>query len=266
MSPQAPGETPPKKRIIFRLVRAAGLTLLILFLLMFLLGALGVGSGQVELGFTLAFGWVYFLKRTLAQIVWNWSLVGMAGVSAILVLFLAHWFFGWLTKIRSASFRWPVRWTVSGLVGIGLLFLVGMAIGGIVHQVGWMAASDQPLFELKGRRFYEFNNMRQLELAVYMASEDAQGNLEKMRQVFWKTPNEYFNQSKDFASFMQAYHVLIVTKADGTIEGSIIFPRNIASQKTTGGLLRIGNQDRDSIPAAKLGDVLEKYKGRLQAF
>lgn len=263
MSVQPVQNAPPQRSIVYRVLRTALVTILVLFLPMFML--VGIGSGAVELIFTVAFGWWMFLERTVPEIVWNWSLVGMAVVSSLFIMALSHWFLRWLSKEQIALSQWPIKWTICGLVAVSLVFLVGMSVGGIAHQVGWMAASEEPLFQRKYRRIYDVSNMKQLELALRMASEDERGNLDKIRQALWKNPNNFFGQSRTFPPFLQAYHVLIVTSPDGLFDGAIIFPRNGASLKQVGASVSIGENDLNFIPAAKLNEVLEKYKNRLQA-
>lgn len=263
MSVSTASDKPPKKHILYRVARAAAVTFLVLFVLLFLLA--GLGTGGVELVFTVAFGWLTFLYRTLGQIVWNWSLVGMAFVSALSVLGLTHWFCGWLTKARGTAFKWPVKWTVSGLIGISLLFLVGMSIGGIVHQAGWIAASNEPLFAAKGGRFVDYHNMRQLDLAFRIAEGDANNDLNEIRRELWKSPSDYLPQSKSFPPLLQAYHLLVVVKTNGQINGAIIFPRDAKVFSKSGGFYSIGEKQWESFPVEKLNSLLQMYKGQLRA-
>lgn len=260
---QTSDNQPASPSVLYRVVRTTFVTILVLFLLMFLLA--GMGSGFVELIFNAVFGWVMFLQRTLPQISLNWSLIGLAAMACLGILGLTHWFLGWVTKAKNGDFSWPVKWTISAVIGLALLFLVGMSIGGIAHQIGWMTTSAEPLFERKSKRFYDMINMKQVALAIRIASEDEKGNLDNVRKALWTSPNVYFNQNKTAPSFPQTYHVLIITKPDGTIEGAIIFPRSIASQKIAGALLASNENDWDYTAADKLGFLLEKYKGRLKS-
>ena len=264
MSEESKNHTPTVGRTVFRLLKVAVVTILLLFLFLFLVA--GVGSGGIEAFIAITFGWLQFLKRTIPQISWNWDLIAMGILASLFILALAHWLLKWATSGVFASQgqgrRWPWRWTWCGLVAVALLFLVGMSVGGAAHQIGWMAASKEPLFERKGRRFYEYNNMRQLELAFRMALGDENGSLNKTRQALWKTPNDYFGQLK----WMQTYHLLVVTKNDGTLGGLIVFPRDASVFKEVGLYCSVEGQERVNLPIAQLSGLLQKYQGYLIAF
>ena len=121
----------------------------VLFLMFFLM----VGPGFLEPAIVLAFGWVLFLQRTVSAISWNWDLLGMSILASIVILVLVQKLVGGLfdraAAARNLSYRWSWRWTCSGFVGLLVLFLVGMAVGGIAHQVGWMMSTKEPMIESK---------------------------------------------------------------------------------------------------------------------
>src|SRR5580765_7346559 len=113
--------------------------------LFFLMMMAGIGTGLVDLGVTLLFGWIRFLSDTWPRISWNAGAIWTTCLCVGLVLLLGHWFLVWLCRsvasTRGKPFSWPWKWTWCGLVGIALCFLVGMAIAGAVHQLGWIAES-----------------------------------------------------------------------------------------------------------------------------
>jgi len=99
----------------------------------------------------LAVGWAMFLFRVLPEV----SVRPAAVLEAVLVLAALggglHLFMRWLwpqlrTQEQSPQ-PWPVRWSVSILSLLVLLFLATMATVGIGHQVGWLATSREPLLE-----------------------------------------------------------------------------------------------------------------------
>lgn len=263
MSQEPVSNPSPQPSILYRVIRTVVVTVLVLFALLFLLA--GAGSGVIELIFTAAFGWVMFLKRTLPQISLNWSLIAMSAISIFGILGLTHWFLSWLTKARRTDFRWPFNWTVCVLVGVALIFLVGMSIGGIAHQAGWIAASDEPLFTSKGRRFFDYNNMRQLDLAFRIIEGDTSEDLNEIRRELWKSPSEYLPQSKSFPPIIQSYHLLVVINNKGQINGVIIFPRDAKVFGKSGGFYSIGEKQWEFFPAKNLNSLLQMYKGQLRA-
>ncbi|MGK0190759.1 MAG: hypothetical protein ACI9R3_006589, partial [Verrucomicrobiales bacterium] len=98
--------------------------------------------GSFDVLWALASGWFTFLQRTLPNITWNGSLVGMGVLCSMIALGLAH---GFLRSVIKAGQRWRFRWTVCGLMIVGLVFLVGMSVAGVVHQVGWIVGSDEAM-------------------------------------------------------------------------------------------------------------------------
>lgn len=99
----------------------------------------------------LVVGWAMFLARVLPEV----SVRPAAVLEAVLVLAALggglHLFMRWLwPQLRTQEQGpqpWPVRWSVSLLSLLVLLFLATMATVGIGHQVGWLASSQAPLLE-----------------------------------------------------------------------------------------------------------------------
>ena len=128
-------------------------------------------------GFTiftaLATGWFSFLQRTVPRLTWNWDLIGLAILSAAIILFIGHKLLSGLSKniaaARGTQWRWPWKWTWSSLVALLLLFLVGMAVGGTAHQIGWLISSPEPLFERQPFLFDYVNTMKQIDLSLRSA-------------------------------------------------------------------------------------------------
>jgi len=108
----------------------------------------------------LAAGWAMFLFRVLPEV----SVRPAAVAEAVLVLAALggglHLFMRWLwpqlrTQEQGGSQPWPVRWSVSILSLLVLLFMATMATVGIGHQVGWLATSREPLLERSLRFGFE---------------------------------------------------------------------------------------------------------------
>ena len=270
---EIPTCTPAPPRSVARLIGRVIFWLFVgLVFLFFLLPSLGsLGPGSFELPPVLLTGWIKFLVRTTPNVTWNWDLVGMGVVSAGLVLVLTHWFLRWLVNsvalARGASWRWPWKWTWSAFVAIALLFLVGMATGGVVHQIGWIAASPEPWTERKyGRE--DTGNMMQLQGALEQALNESDGDLEKARRELWK-PGVYFRDPG--GSYRAEYHLLAVTSEAGKVTGTLIFPRNGERRSAAGGCYSTIGGDlgkaagRKFIPAAKLLELIQTNRAHLKA-
>jgi hypothetical protein len=119
------------------------------------------------------FGWISFLVRVVPQIKVYWPSVAV-GVTAI-VLFGAgiHWLGrSWLRRRQTTlgvPVRWKVRWSAAVVLVVFLLFGAGIALVGIVHQMGWLFGSDRPLTGEGLKRHLggnSLNNLRMLDLGM----------------------------------------------------------------------------------------------------
>ena len=181
----------PAKKAFGINIRFVGLWILGLFFFsVFLL--MGFGFAGITVAVAFATGWLSFLKRTLPGITWNWDLVGMGILCSILILFIAHRSFSWLTQsianAQGKSWRWHWRWTWCGLSSIIVFFLIGMSVGGTAHQIGWIASSPESLLVSKsgiGSYARDRGIMNNLELGFRFAVEDTAGDVAKVhRKMF----------------------------------------------------------------------------------
>lgn len=148
-----------------------------------------------ELLFTLAFGWVRYLARTLPQVSFDppgliTAIASLAGLSIGLHLF-ARW---WTRNVAAGNASleqaaddggptlrvgqsatnghdWPLRRTLALVAATVLLFVAGLAATGVAHQTAWLATSPEPLTEgsmhgLVGRTQSK-NNLKQIGLAFH---------------------------------------------------------------------------------------------------
>jgi hypothetical protein len=121
---------------------------------------------------TLASGWVFFLARVVPQLTVNVSGVLTAAVCLAALTWGLHAFLRWLhNQTRpAAAQRWRVRWTMAILGVIVLMFVAGIAATGMVHQIGWLSTSPEPLFDGGFReatnRIKSTSNLRQIGFAL----------------------------------------------------------------------------------------------------
>src|SRR5438445_13431226 len=74
------------------------LAALLVIPLFFLLMMAGIGTGLIDLGITLMFGWITFLGDTWPRISWNWGAIWTAILCVGLVLSLGHRFLDGLCR------------------------------------------------------------------------------------------------------------------------------------------------------------------------
>jgi len=256
-----PSEPPGKTRLFFKIALAL-LLVIITFLFLpefFMAGRAGV-IGAVALG------WWSFLNRTLPGISWNWDIVGMSALCVLLVLMLAHVFLRWITKsissARGRSWQWPWRWTWCSLIGVALLFLVGMCVGGVAHQAGWLSSQTGGWYEIKGA---DFSDMRQLDGALEQAALETGGDIQEMRRALSGPDSVYFRWQSRESPLVERFQVLLIRDGTNGCAGTIIFPRDPVRQARSRGIYRFEHKN-DSFPIEKLPELIQKHQKQLLAF
>lgn len=240
---------------------AIALLLLLLLALPLLLG--GQAGVYVHLILTLIFGWIEFCSRTLPAIDWNWPMIALsvfclAGIGFGLDRFLKR-FSSFVAEKRGKSFIWPTRWTWSVLVAVSIFFAVGMSVGGVLHQVGWMAGSKEPMMVSRARNA-GFATMKQIDGAVQQALLESKEDYELARQSVW-------SYLKHPETLQNKYRMFVVIGADGKVAGRVIFPLNQQEFQQTGGLVYIeGEADNGFLPMEKVKGLLQTYRNKLRQF
>ncbi len=235
---------------------------------LFLFMATGAGAGQLEAGFAILFGWMGFIQRTLPQITFNGDLVVMGCLCALIVLLLAHWCMGWITTsvatARGKTWRWPWKATVCGLIAIALFFVVGMSVGGVVHQVGWISASPGSLYERKGRYAYARSALEELEYQCQQSLQSS-SSLQAFRNDLWRLEGSLRSMSGAGNGSLQDYQLLVVVESGEAPGSVIVFPRNPQLLWVIGGGL-VGKDETKRFKADELPEILRKYQTNLMAF
>ena len=138
-----------------------------------LLACLGIAQPL----FVLLFGWAIFLYRTLPNATVDWLACTQAAVAVVLLTTVAHYFLRWLFgQIRQAETgsrrQWKFRWTLFSLVAVVFLFVAGISVTALAHQVGWLLASNEPWWTSIARgaalRGQSSNNLKQIGLGFHL--------------------------------------------------------------------------------------------------
>ena len=136
----------------------------------------------IELVAYTLFGWIFYLARTLPDVKLTSDGAATAGICLVLLAVGLHFFLAWLYReIRNPARvtmprvdRWKWRWTADALVVTVLMFVAGMAVTGMAHQIGWLLNSKEPWVEYGGgardaaRRAQSVNNLKQIGLALHV--------------------------------------------------------------------------------------------------
>jgi len=223
----------------------------------------------IEVMIGLGSGWVSFLSRTVPQIRWNWNLVLMAVLCAALVLLGAQWFLNWIWQATRAAHsssppgRWPWKWTWCGLTAIAVFFLVGMSVGGITHQIGWMAASPEPMMETRGG-VSETAKLRQVSMALEFALAEPNPSIARIRSEAANGEGNLFGLIDDRVKVLESYQILLLVESDGGVKGALVFPRQASRREKTGGWYILGD-DRGPKPAKELNELIHRHRKQLVA-
>ncbi len=113
-----------------------------LFLLLLIVGG---APWLLAAAFHLVVGWTTHAGKVLPQVTFNWNGVGMLALCIALAAWIGHRFCRWLWQGTGHQEPWRLRWTISGLGVIILMFGAGMAITAVAHQTGWLLRSPEPL-------------------------------------------------------------------------------------------------------------------------
>jgi hypothetical protein len=108
------------------------------------LAVLVVVAGPFELPRALVLGWLFFLYRTLPRMTVDWPSV-LVGCAALLLFTVGVHAAGRTWLRHSVAWpRWKLRWSITTVAVVVLLFAAGISVVGIVHQVGWLVTSPEP--------------------------------------------------------------------------------------------------------------------------
>jgi hypothetical protein len=257
-----PLQTPPPR--VGRFVSG-----LVVVVSLFVLFAAVIGAWGIEIPFLLGFGWISFLSRTVPRITFNGSLIGMSLVCVVGVLGLGHGFLRWFTSHAAAasgrSWSWSWKWTWCGVSMVAVALLVGMAAGGIVHQVGWMTSTPGPWFEQRGQRVYERVQMKELCLAVQQTIAEAHGDIAEARRQLRQTHWGYQPTRAGALPPLEKFCCLLIREDSGQITGAILFPRDRSEGETARSLFYWFEGDHDFWPVTKLPALVRKHEGQLLA-
>ena len=225
-----------------------------------------------EIVLSLCIGWCSFLIRTIPQITGNLSIAGMALLCSVFALVLGHVFFRWLVAARArndpnrAPARWKFAWTFCGFLSLLVLFLIGMAAGGIVHQIGWIASSPEPMVESDWERsgYGRYNQQLSLvsgfEMSMHLADSDLTTAAEDFRDAVLR--RDFASKGRTMLEDYQVFVILDETDRDKQA-GLLSFPRVRPSLKRWSGMLYLEGEPTKIKTESDLQKHLEKYRDRL---
>jgi hypothetical protein len=103
----------------------------------------------VEFFGRLFLGWGLYLRDTLPQISVSWPDVALGVVELVVFLTGLHLLLRcWMARPGDASAQpWPLARSLALGTAILTLFVAGISVTGLVHQIAWLATSNEPLLD-----------------------------------------------------------------------------------------------------------------------
>ncbi len=120
----------------------------ILFIMLFIVQGFAL-QFLLQIPFQIAFGWIPFLRDNFAAMEFNPLLFAEMAVCIVILGVGGHGFTRWLYRwmMPEAPSAWRPSWTIAGLGAVLLLFIVGIAVIGIIHQTVWLLTSQEGWIE-----------------------------------------------------------------------------------------------------------------------
>jgi hypothetical protein len=147
----------------------------------------------------IVFGWAAFLQRVVPRMTVYRPSVMVGATAFVLLMIGVHWFGRSLRRAPSpggaAPRPWRVRWTAAIVLLVVVAFAAGISMIGMVHQIGWLATSDQPWL---GEAIESYDgddarsNMRMIGLGV-LNTESYVKRLPSAQGPYWKDGDANFS-------------------------------------------------------------------------
>jgi prepilin-type processing-associated H-X9-DG protein len=108
----------------------------------------------------LVFGWIVFPFQMWRRVTVDWAAVVVGGVA--LVLFVVGFHAIARALLRPSGVGWKLGQSLICTALVVLVFAAGVAVVGMVHQVGWLATSREPALVACVRSPSSAQNLRQI--------------------------------------------------------------------------------------------------------
>ncbi|MCK6550977.1 hypothetical protein L6R52_34385 [Myxococcota bacterium] len=193
--------------------------------------------------FHVLFGWIGYATRVLPAIT-----VGPSALVTSLVTFVALVITAQLFAARVRP-GWPLRWTLTGIGAVVAMFAASIAGAGVLHQLGWMITTREPLIASSWTR-PQMEHQRACSLLGLRSLPPGPKSAAALRaQVFaarLTEPNERFAIHVDEARGTDRYRVLLV-------------PRDAVLRAESGA--RLCGRDLDErVPSERIDEVLRDLR------
>ena len=149
--------------------------LVAVFFCLLLFACMG-GSWPMHAVILVLFGWLIYPFKQADEITIEWTSVGVSCVALALFAIVFHSFLKWLHKLRETETEWPFKQSLKIIAMILFAFVAGISMIGIVHQITWMATSEERLIDGSMshtvHRSISKNHLKQFWIAFHTYHDD----------------------------------------------------------------------------------------------
>lgn len=207
----------------------------------------------IEVPVVLLTGWLSFLQHVGPEVTFRWGAIAETVGVGVLLGVGTHLFLRRLwrqLRAGDADARpWPLRWSVSLVAFLVLLFSATMATVGMGHHVGWLVSRRESALELSWRfsrlrQTHEYEAMCRNALSLsHSGLADAQVTQALLEDAWMRRQFEQL-------------HLVPVRGTDGAA-GFLVFPRDPITRELLGGMrCGAGLKEGESFQAAELPRLL----------
>ena len=213
---------------------------------------------------SLVIGWWGFLERVLPAMAVSWSGIGMAVGCSLLIIVGMHSLSGWLFAHASRILKedsqrtWRWTWTIALYLGVWLVFFAIMGAVGVIHQVGWLVRSKEPLMVSQEFRGSLFEQLKRHENELLVAADESNWNLEESRRAFLQMTEWRAGRP----GTVEDFHIVLLPGTNAQMVAGIIFHRDSGTRNRVGFVLVTPPAESEFLAIAKLPAVLARYQSQ----
>jgi hypothetical protein len=209
---------------------------------------------------SMAFGWLEFLKRVVPQVSVSGSGLAMVVLCSALIVVGLHNLTTWLWRHRCSRsgvepIHWRWQWSVCTYALLWLLFLAAIGITGFVHQLSWLLTSNEPWAVARKHRWHLVADLKQVAMEVLIAGEDNDWDISTTQKAFFESERLGFRRG---AILQEEVQVLFIPDAGNKLAVAALFYRDPEKQEKAGMIVvsKHGEHNFQERPFADLSKVL----------
>jgi hypothetical protein len=195
-----------------------------LFLLVIVLPIVGSFSKASAVLLWLPSGWWFFLKRNLAHVSVNWTLLASGVLCSAIVVIVGHRLLSalWLRwqqirQLGASARQWRWKWTLGFYAAIWLLFAIAFGAAGVFRHTAWVMREKGPWYH--ERRHESSEMLTQTGVMAQMALDSGE-TVESLQKALL---SDHYTRN---SPMLEDFSVLLFADQKGMVKEYLIIPRN----------------------------------------